>query len=65
MADVSQIIARLRLLRLNTMPPYTYDGDEGERSVDEYLAFFNDRINDSIFALDEYIKSLQGLLERV
>lgn len=63
MASSPEIIARLQVIRLNVLPPYTYDDDEGQRSEDEYLDFYEQHIDDSIAALDNYIQALQAVIE--
>lgn len=63
MASISEIIARMQVIRLNVLPPYTYDDDEGQRSEDEYVVFYKQHIDDSIAALENYIQAIQGIIE--
>ncbi len=48
------------LIRINVMPPYTYDEDECERDISEYIEYFNININMSILATTEYINAISN-----
>lgn len=53
-------IDKILLIRLNILPPYTYDDDEGERDSDDYLEFYHNRVEDCLASIDEYIESLNN-----
>jgi hypothetical protein len=61
--ELSGALARLMLLRLNVLPPYTSDEDEGEKDEDDYLAFYQGGVRRSIEALSKYIRSITALGE--
>jgi len=56
------LIRELRSLRLNVLPPYTIDHDEGELSAQEYVTYYCSRFSQSIAATDDYISRLDSLL---
>lgn len=51
-------IDQIMLIRLNILPPYTYDDDEGERNKDDYLEFYHNRLEDCLESIGEYIEAL-------
>jgi hypothetical protein len=53
-------IDKIMLIRLNILPPYTYDDDEGERDKDEYIEFYQNKGEDCLASIDEYIESLKN-----
>jgi len=53
-------IDQIMLIRLNILPPYTYDDDEGERDKDAYLEFYHNRVEDCLASIDEYIEALNN-----
>jgi hypothetical protein len=59
---IDEIIERIQFLRLALLPAYAEDGDEGERSIEDYVAFFRTKLNEAITATSRYIKSLEVLL---
>jgi hypothetical protein len=53
-------IDQIMLIRLNILPPYTYDDDEGERDKDEYIEFYQNKGEDCLESIEEYIAALNN-----
>jgi hypothetical protein len=60
--STSWIIGEIQFLRLNVVPPYTLDDDEGQRSEDEYVAFYRKNIVEAIRATDAYIEAFGAIV---
>lgn len=46
------------LIRTKILPPYTYDEDEDERDISEYIEYFKENIDMSISATTKYIDAI-------
>lgn len=46
------------LLRTKVLPPYTYDEDESERDISEYVEYFKESIDMSILATTKYTDAI-------
>jgi len=62
-ASIETLCAEMQILRLNVLPPYTYDEDEGQSSDDEYIAFYRKNADTGLKALRAYIEELGSLFE--
>src|SRR3989339_1720886 len=49
---------KVLLLRIRILPPYTYDEDEDERDISEYLAFYKQNLDMSIDSAKKYIEAI-------
>jgi len=58
-AAAEQIIDRIQYLRWTLLPPYTYNEDEDEKTVEEYLIFYSTNINKCIESVTLYIEALR------
>ena len=58
-----EIIEQIQVLRSGLLPGYAEDGDEGERSIQEYNAFYENNITTALGAGSAYLDSFQALLE--
>jgi len=57
--DRRGLIDKVRVDRLSLLPPYCLDGDENERTVDEYVDFYSKNLSEGILATRSYIDALQ------
>lgn len=48
----------IQSIRINILPPYTYDEDEGEQDDDEYIGFYKENIDLSISSTMTYMEAL-------
>lgn len=46
------------LIRTNILPPYTYDEDENEHYISEYIEYFKENIDMSISATTKYADAI-------
>src|SRR5690348_3922024 len=58
MRSTNEILSQIAVLRMNLLPPYTDDADEGERDADDYAAFFSHNLDRSIEALNVYERAI-------
>lgn len=59
--DVAQSLAKIMVLRLNILPPYCYDEDEGEKDDEDYLEFYSQVGPFALEAVTKYREALQEL----
>ena len=51
-------INTILLIRTNIIPPYTYDDDECERDISDYIEYYKENIDMSIPATINYIDAI-------
>lgn len=61
--EVEQAVSRIMSMRLNILPAYCYDEDEGERDSVEYLAFYRNNAQQSMEAARTYAEALKRFYE--
>jgi hypothetical protein len=55
-------IPEIMLLRMNILPPYCCDDDEGDKSDEDYYAYYKEHIKDSRETTDEYINAWKNYI---
>jgi hypothetical protein len=54
-------ILSLQLLKLNVLPPYAEDDDEGQRDPEDYESFYKEQVERAIQATHRYLASCQAM----
>src|SRR5262249_36862253 len=52
--QISEVIGRIRWMRLALLPPYCHDGDESERPEADYQNFYREHLDEAVLAADGY-----------
>lgn len=53
-------INTIQVMRINILPPYTYDEDEGEYDSDEYIKYYKYNVDMSIESTIKYLEALSS-----
>lgn len=54
----NSVFNMILLIRTKILPPYTYDEDENEHDISEYIEYFNENIDMSISATIKYADAI-------
>lgn len=63
MSRITELLKKIQIERITILPPYTYDEDEEEKGLEEYLIFYTKEIEQAIKASREYINAISRLNE--
>ncbi|MEZ6047813.1 MAG: hypothetical protein R3C11_20005 [Planctomycetaceae bacterium] len=61
MSSLSEVLGQLCNLKLNVIPTYAEDDDEGMKDIEDYRQWYESHINEAILTTTEYIHSLTEL----
>jgi hypothetical protein len=62
-STIDDIIQQIQVLRSGLLPGYAGDGDEGERTIEDYVAVYGNNIDSAMPAVSEYLGAFQALLD--
>lgn len=62
--ELEQAINKIMVLRLTMLPPYSYDWDEAEKDVSDYVDFYTRHILTVTPSIDSYTAALKEFRDR-